>query len=727
MLVTVSTRFLPICLLVWAFALLLGSMPLSAQDYTVNLKDTDIQELIKFVSEATGTTIVVDPSVKGRVKVVSSKPVSASELYQLFLSILEVHGYTAVKSGGVVRVIQNKDARSAPVGVTDGKAALTSDEYVTQVIRLENISAAKLIPVLRPLVPQQAHMAAYAPSNAIIISDVSANVDKIRDIIDRMDKSAVQQTDIVKLKYGVAEDVVKMLDQLNKSEAKAAGGEQETLLVADKRTNSVLISGDELDRARMAKLVNYLDTPLEQNGNVKVVYLEYADAKDVAEVLTKVMKNINEMDATEGAKPPGSKGKTSTIEADEGTNALIITADTDEMAALEAVIRRLDIRRAQVLVEAIIVEMEVDNSQDLGLQWLFASNEGYYGSNINSDDARAAAIAKAALPPNSNTVDLGTLAGALSTTPGLSLGWGQIDKNLSMTVILNALKEQKNANILSTPSLLTLDNQEAYITVGQNVPFVTGSFTNTGTGNGAQNPFQTIERQNVGITLTVTPHINEGDAVVLDVEQEVSSLSGLSVTQTASDIITNERKIQTKVLAVDGQIVVLGGLIKDDTQNAQQKVPLLGDIPYVGRLFRSDAETVTKTNLMVFLRTTIVRDNQQLIGASAEKYHYIRERQQELRDKGLTYLDSADLPMLEEYQKDTRQLDAIRAAQSSSKKRDIGTPLSAGGSVSSGTGLMSDGGSAGVSEGGSANSSSSGGSSTGTGSGVYGAPMVHQQ
>jgi general secretion pathway protein D len=666
--VTATNRFHPASTLVLLLALLLGSAALSAQDYTVNLKDTDIQELIKFVAEATDTTIVVDPAVKGKVKVVSTKPVSASELYQLFLSILDVHGYTAVRSGNVVRVIQNKDARSAPVAVSDGRSTITSEEYVTQVIRLDNISAAKLIPVLRPLVPQQAHMAAYAPSNAIIISDVSANIDKIRDIIERMDKSAVQQTDIIKLQYAVAEDVVKMLDQLNKSEAKAAGGEQETLLVADARTNSVLVSGDELERARMRKLVEHLDTPLEQSGNVKVIYLEYAEAKDIAEVLTRVMKNISELDPAEGAKPSSSKN-TSTIEADEGTNALIITADTDEMAALEAVIHRLDIRRAQVLVEAIIVEMEVIDGQDLGLQWLFASNEGYYGSNINANDLRARNIAEAALPPKDSTtgesnVDLGTLAGALASTAGLSLGWGQIDDNLSMTVILNALKETKNANILSTPSLLTLDNQEAYITVGQNVPFVTGSFTNSGGGDGAQNPFQTIERENVGITLTVTPHINDGDAVVLDIAQEVSSLSGLSLAQSASDIITNERKIQTKVLAVDGRVVVLGGLIKDDVQDAQQKVPLLGDIPYLGRLFRSDAEKVTKTNLMIFIRSTIIRDNEQLAGATAEKYRYIRDQQAQHKDKGMTYLDDADLPILKEWEDEIHQLDAIKEAES---------------------------------------------------------------
>jgi len=664
--VTLRSRLLRTPLLTALLTLLLGlSCPLGAQDYTVNLKETDIQELIKFVAEATGTTIVVDPAVKGKVKVVSSKPVSRDELYELFLSILEVHGYTAVRSGGVVRVIQSKDARSAPVDVRDGKGVSGSDEYITQVIRLENISAAKLIPVLRPLVPQQAHMAAYAPSNAIIISDVSANIDRIRDIIMRMDDSAVQQTDIVKLRYAVSEDVVRMLDQLNKSEAKQSGGaEPEVLLVADNRTNSVLVSGDELERARIRKLIQHLDTPLEQSGNVKVIYLEYAQASDIAEVLTRVMQNISRLDDGDGKPQPRTGGNTSTIEADEGTNSLIITADADEMAALEAVIHRLDIRRAQVLVEAIIVEMELIDGQDLGLQWLFANEDGAFGSNINANDARARRIAEAVIPPSNddgsdNDFELGDLTSALAQTPGFSLGWGTLDDDFNMAVILNALKSQTNANILSTPSLLTLDNQEAYITVGQNVPFVTGSYTNTGAGgDGAQNPFQTIERENVGITLTVTPHINEGDSVVLDIEQEVSSLTGLSLI--ASDLITNERKIQTKVLAQDGRVIVLGGLIKDDVQDGSQKIPILGDIPFLGRLFRTDAVQVTKSNLMIFIRTTILRDDEQMAGATADKYRYIRDQQELRRARGLMFLDDENLPVIPEWESQIQQLQEIQ-------------------------------------------------------------------
>lgn len=658
-------RYRPLHTLALLLAFLVGGAPALAQDYTVNLKDTDIQELIKFVAEATGTTIVVDPAVKGKVKVVSSKPVNSSELYELFLSILEVHGYTAVRSGGIVRVIQSKDARSSPVSVRDGDPGRTTDEYVTQVIRLENISAAKLIPVLRPLVPQQAHMAAYAPSNAIIISDVSANIDRIRGIIERMDRSAIQQTDIVKLRYAVAEDVVRMLDQLNKSEAKQSGAaDTGLLLVADSRTNSVLINGDELERARLRVLVSHLDTPLEQSGNVKVIYLEYANAPEMAEVLTKVMKNIAALDGSDPKK--GAAAKNSTIEADEGTNALIVTADTGEMAAIEAVIQRLDIRRAQVLVEAIIVEINVNDGQDLGLQWLFAEDNGIYGSNITANDTRAATIGGAVLPADDNDAstndnfDVGALAGALATTSGLSLGWGTLDDDFSFTVILNALNQQSNANILSTPSLLTLDNQEAFITVGENVPFVTGSFTNTGSGgDGAANPFQTIERENVGITLTVTPHINEGNSVVLDIEQEVSSISQNGVI--ASDIITNERKIQTKVLAADGKVVVLGGLIKDDVQEAQQKIPFLGDIPLLGRLFRSDTEQVTKNNLLIFIRATIIRDDEQLAGATADKYRYIRDQQVLRRERGMMFLDDDYLPVLPQWDQQIQQLDEMKA------------------------------------------------------------------
>ena len=645
-----------------AVAILAGSPVTTAQEYTVNLKDTDIQEFIKFVADITGTTMVVDPNVKGKVRLISSKPVTQPELYDLFLSVLDVQGYTAVRSGQVIRVVPSKDARSSPVPIMEDQAAVGSDEYVTQVIRLDNISAAKLIPVLRPLVPQQAHMAAYAPSNAIIISDIRSNIDRIVDIIERMDRSAIQTTEIIRLKYGVAEDVVKMLDTLEKSrQGEGAEADKEAVLVADKRTNSVVVTADELSVERIQKLVAYLDTPLEQSGNVRVIYLEYADAAEAAQVLTRVMQNISRLEENGGNSRAGS-GE-STIEADAGTNSLIITADTDEMAALEAVIARLDIRRAQVLIEAIIVEMEMTEGQELGLQWLFSNDSGLYGSNVSTSEAqrqRNLNIAGALLPADgSENISTRDVAGALATIPGTTLGWGVVDESLTMTVILNALETQGNANILSTPSLLTLDNEEAFITVGQQVPFVTGSYSNTGGTDGARNPFQTIERQSVGVTLKVTPQVNEGDAVVLDIVQEVSSISAQILV--ASDVITNERKIETKVLANDSDIVVLGGLVKEDIQDSTQGVPLLSSIPLLGRLFRNDVVTVTKSNLLVFIRPTIIRDDEDLAGATAEKYRFIREEQLERRERGLMFLDDGNLPVLPTWDEQIQQLPEVPA------------------------------------------------------------------
>ena len=543
----------------------------------------------------------------------------------------------------------------------EDQAAVGNDEYVTQVIRLDNISAAKLIPVLRPLVPQQAHMAAYAPSNAIIISDIRSNIGRIVDIIERMDRSAVQTTEIIRLKYGVAEDVVSMLNTLEKSrQGEGAEADKEAVLVADKRTNSVVVTADEMSVDRIRKLVAYLDTPLEQSGNVRVIYLEYADATEIAEVLTRVMQNISRLEEGGSNKRAGS-GE-STIEADEGTNSLIITADTDEMAALEAVIARLDIRRAQVLIEAIIVEVTVLEGQELGLQWLFANDSGVYGSNITTNEARRNSLSQlgGALVPDDGSENIGTreVAASLATIPGTTLGWGVVDESLTMTVILNALESQGNTNILSTPSLLTLDNEEAFITVGQQVPFVTGSYTNTGVGNGASNPFQTIERQSVGVTLKVTPQINEGDAVVMDITQEVSSLGPALI---ASDIITNERKIETMVLANDGNIVVLGGLVEDKVTDSSEGVPVLSSIPLLGRLFRSDAVEVTKQNLLVFIRPTIIRNDEDLAGATAEKYRFIRDQQMERRERGLMFLDDGNLPVLPTWEEQLQQLPEVPA------------------------------------------------------------------
>ncbi len=632
------------------------------QTWTVNFKETDIQELIRFVANALGKTMIIDSKVKGTVQVISSKPVNREELYELFLSILEVQGFAAVNSGDIIRIIPNKGARSAPVQVANKNRISLSSEVVTQVIQLNNISAAKLIPLIRPLAPQHAHVAAYAPSNAIIISDTSANIARIRKVIESIDLSAVEETDIVTLEHASSEEVVRMLKELQQSQKKKGQAETgQLLLVADKRTNSVLVSGDELERARVKSLLAFLDTALVQSGNVKVVYLEYALAKDLAAVLSKVVQNMVGMT---GPRTPGktkSKGLAS-IEADEGTNSLIITAEADVMQSLLSVVKRLDIRRAQVLVEAIIVEITDTDDRDLGIEWLFTNDSGAYGSSTRA--GLAGATAAAAFESDDSTESTASIASALAGIPGQVLGFGHVKDGLSLNLVINALKKNTKANILSTPSLMTLDNEEASIVVGESIPFVTGSYTSTGSSSSnPDNPFQTVERENVGITLKVTPQINEGDSLILAISQEVSNVKGTAALN--SNLITSERKIDTKVLADNGQTIVLGGLIEDNVTEEVQKVPLLGDLPVIGAMFRSTAVNVGKKHLLVFLKATIVRDNREMDEATAGKYRLIRKEQQREIDEGVNLIEDRSLPLLPEWEEQREILINMKRADES--------------------------------------------------------------
>jgi general secretion pathway protein D len=630
------------------------------QTWTINFKDTDISELIRFVAKASGKTIIIDPKVKGKVQVISAKPVTSEELYELFLSILEIHGFAAVDSGDITRIIPSKNARTAPVQVMTDQKLPESSEVITQVIQLENISAAKLIPVLRPLAPQQAHMAAYAPSNAIILSDTAANINRIKKVIESIDLSAVAKTDIIELEHASAEEVVRMLEQLKKSESAKGQAETKTLiLVADKRTNSVMVTGDELERQRLKTLIKSIDTPLAQSGNVQVIYLEYAQSTELAAVLTKVVQNMERMNGQSSAKVANKS--TATIEADEGTNSLIITGEADVMQSLLSVVKRLDIRRAQVLVEAIIVELNDTDGRDLGVDWLFLNDSGGYGSSTNS--GLGGAIAAAAFETDSNGDPVDSRAGiasVLGATPGQVFGIGRLDDDFSFNVAINALQENSEANILSTPSLLTLDNEEASIVVGQSIPFVTGSYSSTGnSSSNPDNPFQTVERENVGITLKVTPQINEGDSVILAISQEVSNvLGGSSVLN--SNLITSERKIDTKILADNGQTIVLGGLIEDQVTESVKKVPVLGSIPFLGALFRSTSTQNGKKHLLVFLRPTIVRDKREMDSATAGKYRLIRERQLKEIAEGASLIDDDSLPLLPEWREQLEQLQEIR-------------------------------------------------------------------
>lgn len=623
------------------------SLPVVAQDdgeqkWQVNFKDSDIQEVIKFVADVTGKTVVIDPRVKGRVKVISAEPLSEQALYDLFLSVLEVQGFTAIEVGDVVRILPRKDARTSAVPVTS-ESNLGSDAYITQVIQLYNVSAAKVLPVLRPLAPQHAHLAAYAPSNAIIISDTVANITRLRDVISRIDRAGVAETDIIALKHAQAEDMVKMLQTLQKTDEKDAPQNSKVVMVADKRSNSILVTGDDVRRSRVKELVDRLDVPRQQSGNVRVIYLEYANAEQVAEVLSKVVSNISKLDGEKGSTPQGGPGN-ATVEADASTNSLLITADAATLESLIPVIDRLDIRRAQVLVEAIIVEVSGDLDRQLGVEWAAFKDGEIASASLNSG-----ALASIA----GSIGNASGAAGAVGSLIGQSIGFGNVETDadgnlssdkLSFVGLIRLLQSNSEANILSTPSILTTDNKTANISIGANVPFLTGSYTSS--SGDATNPFQTIERRDVGINLSVTPQISEGDTVVLEIEQEVSSVSSNAVAG-AVDIVTSERKISTEVIANDGETVILGGLIEDQVRQSQQKMPILGDIPILGTLFRNDSTSVDKTNLMIFLRASIIRDQTSLNAATAEKYNFIRGKQLERRERGVKLMRKKEiLPLL---------------------------------------------------------------------------------
>ena len=613
-----------------ACSLTLGAQTNEEQKWQVNFKDSDVQEVIKFVADVTGKTVVIDPRVKGRVKVISAEPLTENALYDLFLSVLEIQGFTAIEVGEVVRILPRKDARTSAVPVTS-TPNLGSDAYITQVIQLYNVSAAKVLPVLRPLAPQHAHLAAYAPSNAIIISDTVANIARLKDVISRIDRAGVADTDIIALKYAQAEAMVKMLQTLQKTDEKDAPVNSKTSMVADARSNSILVTGDEVRRKRIKALVDRLDVPRQQSGNVRVIYLEYADAEEVATVLSKVVSNISKLNPS---KERGFVGA-ATVEADASTNSLLITADAATLETLLPVIDRLDIRRAQVLVEAIIVEVTGDLNRRLGVEWAAFKERKILGGSLNSTGLLASIIANDQNSSNS-----------IVTSPGLSLVFGKDKRSsggASFGGVISALQTNSEANVLSTPSILTTDNNTATISIGENVPFVTGSFT-TSAGD-ASNPFQTITREDVGINLSVTPQISEGDTVVLKIQQEVSTVSNQQISG-AQDIVTSERKIETQVIANDKEIVVLGGLQQDQVNQTNDKVPLLGDIPLLGSLFRYDNTVKDKTNLMVFLRASIIRDEKTLRGATAEKYKSIRDDQLKSRKRGVALMRDNIIPLL---------------------------------------------------------------------------------
>jgi len=589
-----------------------GTIPASAQQPTItpNYKDADIRQVIEAVGEVTGKNFVLDPRVKAQVTMLSSAPMTPEAFYEAFLSILQVYGFVAVPSGNLIKILPDANARQLPGSESEGFTGGRADDIVTQVISVRNVPAAQLVPILRPLIPQYGHLAAHPGSNMLIISDRAANVARMLRIIRRIDQEGDDEFEVIRLEHASAAEIVRIVNSLNQT-AGANAPPSTLTVVADERTNSILISGDKGRRLRISVLIAHLDTPLEDGGDTRVRYLRYAEAEELA---GKLQTQYQAQASQEGG--PAVAGDIS-IWADTPTNALIVTAPPKIMRSMMAVVDKLDIRRAQVLLEAIIVEVSAEKAAELGVTWAIGDRDLDTAVGATQFDGLTGVTGLA-------SAIIGDSAD-IALQSGLTLGLGRIsDSGVSFVALIEALEADTNTNVMGTPILTTLDNEEAEIRVGQEVPFVTGSFTSTGAAAGSVNPFQTVEREQVGLTLKITPQINEGDAVRLRIDQEVSSVS--DSTQ-AVDLITNNRNITTTVIVEDRGILVLGGLIQEEMREKEQRVPLLGSIPLLGALFRSTTTQKVKTNLMFFIKPTILRDSMQATFETNAKYNYIRDLQ----------------------------------------------------------------------------------------------------
>ena len=651
-------------LTVLALSTLWVSQPVYATQYSPNFKGTDINEFINIVGKILKKTIIIDPTVRGKVNVRSYDLLTEKQYYQFFLNVLEVYGYAVVDMGdSILKVVKAKDAKNSAIPVVGSDAPGVGDEMVTRVVEVKNVSVRELSPLLRQFSNQSGsgHVVHYDPSNVIMMTGSAATVNRLVDIINRVDRAGDLKVEIIKLEFASASEIVRILESIYN--AKGNKDQPEFLIpkiVSDDRTNSVIVSGEPQARSRVIKLIERLDAELETTGNTRVHYLKYAKAEEVVKVLTGVSDSLA-ADSKGGTtnKTSRSQKRDYSIQAHADSNSLVINAEPDMMRSLEQIIRQLDIRRQQVLVEAIIVEVFESNGINLGIQW--GSDKLGFTQFTNGAVTPMSQIAGAAYSArdtttesivngyddNGNTTqnvvattqegDYTALATVLSGMSGFATGivqdgWG---------AVLQAVRSDTNTNILATPSITTLDNEEASILVGSEVPIITGSSV----GSGNANPFQTVDRKEVGIKLSVTPQINEGTAVQLLIDQEVSSVSGA----TGVDLGINKRSIKTTVLAEDGATIVIGGLIDEDVQESVSKVPLLGDIPYLGHLFRSTGTTKRKRNLMVFIRAVIIREGDTLVGESRRKYNHIRAEQLKSEDEGISLMPFTSHPVLKEW------------------------------------------------------------------------------
>ncbi len=644
----------------WLVAALLMTQSLDtlATEFSASFKGTDIQEFIDVVGRNLEKTIIVDPAVRGKVNVRSYDVLNESQYYQFFLSVLAVYGFAVIEvEDGFLKVLPNKDAKQSAIPVLGDYDRVEGDAVVTRVVSVKNVSVRELSPLLRQLIDNAGagNVVHYDPANVIMITGHAAVVNRLTDIIERVDQAGNTEVDIVALRHASAPEIVRIVESLNKqTDVNSVPALLQPSFVADERTNSVLVSGEPQVRERLVRLIEQLDREMATNGNNRVVYLRYAKADELVDVLKGVSENL--VAEKSGGKPTVTTSSNSVkISAHKGTNALVITAPPDIMRALESVISQLDIRRAQVLIEAMIVEMSDNDGANLGVQWGSLASGGMQFGNTgipitnflaaqeaNQDkvtsetvfDTNNRPVEVPVTTPGDPTAIVEVLGGVSGLTAGIMFG--------DWTTLITAVSSTSNSNILSSPSLMVLDNEEATFVVGEEVPVITGSQS----GSTSSNLFQTVERKDVGIKLTITPQINEGDSVLLNIKQEISNVLGASG---AVDIRFGKRELATAILAADKQMIVLSGLMDEQTNESEQKVPILGDIPLIGHLFKSSSSGKVKRNLMLFIKPTIIRAGLTADGITQRKYNYIRAEQIMRAQKGVLLMPNTTTPVMPEY------------------------------------------------------------------------------
>lgn len=653
---------------------LLSSPLVMANDFSASFKGTDIQEFINIVGRNLEKTIIVDPSVRGKVDVRSYDMLNEEQYYSFFLNVLEVYGFAVVEmDNGVLKVIKSKDAKTSAIPVVGDEGKENGDSVITRVVAVRNVSVRELSPLLRQLIDNAGagNVVHYDPANIILITGRAAVVNRLADIIKRVDQAGDKDIEVVELSNASAAEMVRIVEALNKTtDAKNTPEFLQPKLVADDRTNSILISGDPKVRARLKRLITQLDVEMATRGNNRVIYLKNAKAEDLVDVLKGVSDNL-QAEKQSGQKTGQSSQRTEVmISAHAPTNSLIVTAPQDIMKELEDVVAQLDIRRAQVLIEALIVEMAEGDGINLGVQWGSLDNGSViqYGNAgapigkvmIGLEEAKDSVDKKPIRDSSTGAIkyyeettkkgDYSTLASALGAVNGAAMSLVMGD----WTALISAVSSDSNSNILSSPSITVMDNEEASFIVGEEVPVLTGS--SAGANN--DNPFQTVERKEVGIKLKVVPQINEGDSVQLKIEQEVSNVLGANG---AVDVRFAKRQLNTSVIIQDGQMLVLGGLIDERAVESESKVPLLGDIPVLGYLFKSTSTQVEKKNLMVFIKPTIIRDGMTADGITQRKYNYIRAEQLYNADRGLKLMANDNIPVLPKFGDDRTHSAEVQA------------------------------------------------------------------